>query len=131
MNLFAKALLTVSQKEEIIEWVTSVKCYRNNNYTIDNVNKILTIYKKHSSSGALYHLDFLPIVIDGYEPVKPKGISYTGSNESYYWRIVYSDGTDENGEYVILEYNMDIVKTGTTEAVVTYKLILDFTKEAP
>lgn len=123
MQLWNRAWLYFLQKKEqpeepVIEWVVDVETVRGNNFIIDNANKTVTIYKKYSTSGSLYNMDFLPIVMEGYEPVKPEA-GITTSNG--YWR---QPAAGKEGRY---EFTFDIINSSTGEVAVTYDLILDWT----
>lgn len=123
MQLWNRALLYFIQKKEqpIIGWVVDVETVRGNNFIVDNKNKTVTVYKKYAANGTtLYNLDFLPIVKEGYEPVKPdEGITLLSNG---YWRQT-ATGKDGN----VYEYTFDIINSSTKKVAATYKLILDWT----
>ena len=130
MQLWNRAWLYFLQKEEqpeepVIEWITDVETVRGNNFIIDNKNKIITIYKKYASNGTtLYNMDFLPVAMEGYTPIKPDNLTIVSS---VYWRQSTARSKDDEGNFVTNELTFDIMKEGTTEVVATYTLILDWT----
>ena len=123
--LWNRAWLYFIQKKEeppvepVIEWVTNVATARGNNFEIDNTNKTVIVYKRYASNGTtLYNMDFIPEVLEGYEPVKPEGLGVY----STYWRKGASGNDNQT-----FKYTFDIINSSTNEVVATYSLTLDFT----
>ena len=121
MGLWSKSLLAVCKKEEpeapVIEWVTEIETQRGNVYVIDNANKTITIFKTLTTSGSPHHMNFEPIVMDGYVAIMPEGLALANG----WWQCPNS--YNNKG---IRELAFDIVKENTTEVVATYTLLLDW-----
>ena len=121
--LWNRALLYFIQKKEqpeepVIEWVVDVETQRGNKFIIDNENKTVTIYKTVTSSGSPLHMNFEPIVMDGYTAIKPDELKHATSD---WW---YCPNTWNNKG--VRKVAFDIVIENTTEVAATYTLLLDW-----
>ena len=113
MKLLSKMLLYAKTL------VVSVDTQRGNAYVIDHRQKIITVYKKVAANGSVYHMNFLPKTVDGYEAVKPDGLTLA----SGWWQCPNSYDGD------IRYLSFDVIRQGTGEVVATYTLIFNWKKE--
>ncbi len=113
MELYAKILLSGGTA-----YIKSLLTARGNEWSINNIKKVITIHKKAASSGTVYHMYFLPVVMDGYEAIRPNKVSTEEYNGITYW---YSPASN-NGTNQYIKFN--IVSSATGKVVAEYQLNL-------